>query len=216
MHEYPTVTHMKEQIAEDSTAILRGDEVQQYLLYAASGDVFFPLGADTPEKRRSIPKGITIEGARALIEKVQRSEYARTHWPKFYAGALTKVDGDVGLMNNSLEQMLTGRTFDGAFTDDEKIHKHTGPAFIHLANNGFAMQPQVVLHELAHVVEAFERIDANKTNASAHGDHFARTNITLIREFLSPDKAKELEDAFAFAGVKVAPATQDQPHMELR
>lgn len=188
-------------------------EVQQYLLYAASNDVFF--GAVTDGERGKLPKGITIPEAQELLLKVRMSEYARTHWPKFAAGDPTTIDNDTSAIESSWEYRLlhNGQKYGGAYTDDQGVVEGWGGAQIHLADNGFAMQPQVVLHELGHAVEAFERPNF-RGNGEAHGAAFARTNIELIREFMSPEKAKELEKAFQFAGVEVAPASQSQPHKE--
>lgn len=217
MKHYANIERMKKMMHETDPAeyavhAMHG-EVQQYMLYAASDDVFFGPASDKTHR----PKGITLPEAKVLIERVRASEYARLHWPKFAAGPATTIDNDTSGMESSLEFLIShgwGAKFEGAYTDDEGPINSTGAAQIHLADNGFAMQPQVVLHELGHAVEAFER-PTFRTNGEAHGAAFARTNIELVREFLSPVKAKELENAFAYAGVHVAPATQSQPHTEL-
>lgn len=215
MKHYANIERMKKMMSKsDSWTIAYHTvmgEVQQYMLYAASNDVFFGPGGD--ETRENRPKGITLEGAQALIDKVRTSEYARLHWPKFAAGPATTVTNDVSDMER---EQPDSKPYGGAYTNDEHVMDGSGGAAImHLADNGFAMQPQVVLHELGHVVEGFERPNF-RTNAESHGAAFARTAIELIYEFMSPEKAKELESAFEYAKVQVAPATQSTPHMELR
>jgi hypothetical protein len=205
--KYDNVDSIKAQIAHDPTADQRKALQQQVLLYAASSDVFFP-GLDQ-DLKRDRPKGVDLVGARALVEKVQRSPFAAKHWPRFYAGALTTVDNDLSSMEKSLEFMINAmlggpQKAEGAFTD---VYGplHGMPASMHLADNGFAMQPQVVLHELAHAVEAFERDAKARSADNGHGADFARTNIEIVSEFMSAQLGEELENAFNYAGVQVAP-----------
>ena len=172
--------------------------VQQYLLYAASGDALFD--GKTNDERDLMPKE-SLETLQAIVRKVQRSQYAATHWPRFYNGLDIVVDNDV-----SLAQTPGGKKYGGAFTDTKEVAFGTGPARIHLSDTGFAMQEAVVLHELGHAIEAYERPDSNFDRyANGHGPEFARLNLEIVREFMSPERAKKLEEAFRFAGVQVAP-----------
>lgn len=208
LKRYPKIEETKSLLAETDRFAFAYMQImgldQQYLLYAASNDIFFPGEIDDSTRGEKEPQ-ITLAEARALIERITKSDYARTHWPLFAAGPTTTVDNDVHLIEDE-RFASTGerKPYTGAFTDD-----HDRPARIHLGKSAFAMQKPVVLHELCHAVEMYERPDVTlRRVAMGHGPQFARTFIQMIHEFDSPERAAALEDAFNYAGVQVAPASQ--------
>lgn len=172
---------------------------QTALLYAASSDVFFEgVGK---EERYDLKPGITALEGQQIIEKVQRSSYARKHWPRFYAAPLSVFTNDVSGIEKTFFYAISGEKFKGAYTDVEPVLAGEA-ATLHFANNGFAMQEGVLLHEIGHAIDAWEH-DPRTNREDSHGAVFAGINITLVREFLSAEKADQLKNAFMYAGVKI-------------
>jgi hypothetical protein len=158
---------------------------QTALLYAASSDVFFEgVGK---EERYDLKPGITA--------------YARKHWPRFYAAPMSVFTNDVSGIEKTFFYAISGEKFRGAYTDVEPVLAGEA-ATLHFANNGFAMQEGVVLHEIGHAVDAWEN-DPRTNREDSHGAVFAGINIALVREFLSAEKADQLKNAFMYAGVKI-------------
>jgi hypothetical protein len=87
---------------------------QTALLYAASSDVFFEgVGK---EERYDLKPGITALEGQRIIEKVQRSAYARKHWPRFYAAPMSVFTNDVSGIEKTFFYAISGEKFRGAYT----------------------------------------------------------------------------------------------------
>lgn len=143
------------------------------------------------------PYYASVADQQSEVNRIQRSEYSKTHWPYFFSGPQVKV-------------VPTKKQFD-AWTTGEASEKlrQVRNVKLHLPTGPWGRSKAVLLHELAHAIEQYEGI--NKYSAfkerfeDGHGASFAKRNIEVVRAFYSPEMADKLEANFKAEGVVIAP-----------
>jgi hypothetical protein len=142
------------------------------------------------------PDYASVADQRAEVRRIQRSEYAKTHWPKFYSGPAVLVKS-------------TNKRYD-AWTSGESNWElgAVRDVTLNLPKGAWGRSRAVLLHELAHAVERYEHAheppSAREYFDDGHGARYARVNIDMVREFYSPEMGDKLEANFRAGGVKIA------------
>lgn len=146
------------------------------------------------------PDFASLADQKAEVRRIQRSAYAKEHWPHFAAAPTVDI-----VANPESEQ------FD-AWTDGEvnREEKKVRNIVMHLPTGAWGRSRAVLLHELAHAIERYEydyeKFDPIKDMFDdGHGPLFAKRNVEVVREFYSKEMGDRLEANFRAGGVEIAP-----------
>jgi hypothetical protein len=173
-------------------------------LYTASIKTFWPgyearVGYDNRLEKIDTdftPDFAGLADQTAEVRRIQRSDYAKKHWPKFYAGP------DVSVVATPI-----ATRFD-AWTSGE-VNRALGAGrgvTLHLPQGAWGRSRAVLLHELAHAVDRYEYAATDRGHTAfddGHGATFARLNIEMVRAFYSPEMADKLAANFKAEKVRV-------------
>lgn len=174
-------------------------------LYMASLKTFWPgsekwVHGDGENKNELIrigkeylPEYASLAEQQAEVKRIQRSAFAKEHWPKFAAAA---------------EVVLRTEPDPSSAHTDYSSRLGTLLPTIYLPDTGWGRSRAVLLHELAHAVDAYENPITDPFRAmfdDGHGARFAKLNIEMIREFYSKEMGDKLEANFKAGGVEIAP-----------
>jgi len=113
------------------------------------------------------------EAATEYARRVQRDPKVVAKWPKFAAGK------PITVVLKTMERGHLGAT-------DKNTHT------ISLADNGGGNDYYTLLHEIAHLVAAYEK-PGYATSPDGHGATFAGTFLTLLRLVRGDEDAAKLE-----------------------
>lgn len=171
------------------------DDPQADRLYRIQARTFFP-GYHSAAAAGKLPKDfLTTDDMAAFALDIQRSAYAKKHWPKFAAGkavrffegiesdALAEIFGDVD--DNDPTYLAYGAD---ASTNNAALT-------IAVRDNGLGHSKSVVLHEMAHVINDFQGIMRD------HGPDFLGIMLKLVRQYM-PEKYAPFVRALRRGGLK--------------
>lgn len=194
------------EIEDELGMILGGGQADK--LYTASIKTFWPdyeKAAFHNDNRLAridaahTPDFASVADQQAEVNRIKKSAYAKAHWPKFAAGPPVTV-----VANTADEQ------FDAYTSGEANPARGTvRNVQMHLPTGAWGRSRAVLLHELAHAVEQYER--AGEFNAfldffdDGHGPKFAKRNIEVVRQFYSKEMGNKLEANFKAGGVVIAP-----------
>lgn len=144
------------------------------------------------------PDFASVADQQAEVRRIQRSAYAKKHWPKFYAAP------EVRVVPNAADKQFDAWTQGEALVGSTEVRN----VELHLPTGAWGRSRAVLLHELAHAVEQYEATEPYSRSMDyfddGHGAKFAKRNIEVVRQFYSEDMANKLEANFRAEGVKIA------------